>query len=112
MVGNVALATLAGGPFGTWYYFGPRDMGEMVCVNQKLDLSSKQSIQPDHPTLSSFGRASTLSLGSIAFGSLVVTLLELLRVALNAAQNNANASGHREIGLTTLKNHFLNPSFI
>ncbi|KAF8738077.1 hypothetical protein AX14_012051 [Amanita brunnescens Koide BX004] len=78
VVGNVALATLAGGPFGTWYYFGPRDMGEM----------------PDHPTLSSFGRASTLSLGSIAFGSLVVTLLELLRVALNAAQNNANASGH------------------
>ncbi|KAF8345826.1 plasma-membrane choline transporter-domain-containing protein [Amanita rubescens] len=78
VIGNVALATLAGGPFGTWYYFGPRDMGQM----------------PDHPTLSSFGRASTLSLGSIAFGSLVVTLLELLRVILDVARNNANADGH------------------
>ncbi|KAF8625430.1 hypothetical protein AX15_005390 [Amanita polypyramis BW_CC] len=78
VIGNVALATLAGGPFGAWYYFGPHDMGQM----------------PDHPTLSSFGRASTLSLGSIAFGSLVVTLLELIRLILNAIQNNANADGH------------------
>lgn len=78
----------------------------------KLDLSFNQSMQPDHPTLSSFGRASTSSLGSIAFGSLLVTLLELLRIILNAAQNNANADGHREIGLTTLTNNFLKPSFI
>jgi hypothetical protein len=34
VIGNVALATLAGGPFGTWYYFGPRDMGQMVWLNQ------------------------------------------------------------------------------
>ena len=27
---NVSLATLAGGPFGSWYYFGPRDLGQMV----------------------------------------------------------------------------------
>ncbi|KAJ6625642.1 plasma-membrane choline transporter-domain-containing protein, partial [Mycena sp. CBHHK59/15] len=78
VIGNVALATLAGGPYGCWYYFGPRSEGQM----------------PKHPTLSAFGRASTLSLGSIAFGSLVVTLLELLRMVLNAAQNSANADGH------------------
>jgi hypothetical protein len=30
VVGNVALATLAGGPYGSWYYFGPRELGEMV----------------------------------------------------------------------------------
>ena len=30
VIGNVALATLAGGPFGAWYYFGPRHLGEMV----------------------------------------------------------------------------------
>jgi Plasma-membrane choline transporter len=30
VIGNVSLATLAGGPFGSWYYFGPRDLGEMV----------------------------------------------------------------------------------
>lgn len=48
---------------------------------------------PKHPNLSSFGRASTLSLGSIAFGSLIVTLLELLKMILQMAQNNANADG-------------------
>ncbi|KAI0769458.1 DUF580-domain-containing protein [Trametes elegans] len=78
VIGNVALATLAGGPFGSWYYFGPREQGMM----------------PAHPTLSSFVRASTLSLGSIAFGSLIVTLLELVRMLLNMARNNANADGH------------------
>ncbi|KAF7321412.1 hypothetical protein MKEN_00661700 [Mycena kentingensis (nom. inval.)] len=77
VIGNVALATLAGGPYGCWYYFGPRGEG-----------------MPNKPTLSAFGRASTLSLGSIAFGSLVVTLLELLRMILRAAQDSANADGH------------------
>lgn len=78
VIGNVALATMAGGPFGSWYYFGPRDAGQM----------------PAHPTLSAFVRASTLSLGSIAFGSLIVTILELIRMLLNVARNNANADGH------------------
>ncbi|KAF8908749.1 plasma-membrane choline transporter-domain-containing protein [Mucidula mucida] len=78
VIGNVALATLAGGPYGSWYYFGPKSMGEM----------------PQHPTLSALGRASTLSLGSIAFGSLIVTLLELLRMILRTAANNASADGH------------------
>lgn len=49
-----------------------------------------------HPTRSAFVRASTLSLGSIAFGSLIVTLLEILRLILQALRNNANADGHRE----------------
>ncbi|KAJ7096318.1 plasma-membrane choline transporter-domain-containing protein [Mycena epipterygia] len=78
VIGNVSLATLAGGPYGCWYYFGPRGEGDM----------------PKHPTLTAFGRASTLSLGSIAFGSLIVTLLELLKMVLHAAQNSANADGH------------------
>ncbi|KAI6134513.1 plasma-membrane choline transporter-domain-containing protein [Pisolithus thermaeus] len=77
VIGNVALATLAGGPYGCWYYFGPRDLGQM----------------PKHPTLSAFARASTLSLGSIAFGSLIVTILELIRLLLNAARNNASQEG-------------------
>ncbi|KAI5117779.1 hypothetical protein M0805_000422 [Coniferiporia weirii] len=77
VVGNVALATLAGGPFGAWYYLGPRSDGLM----------------PSHPTLSAFARASTFSLGSIAFGSLIVTILELLRIILNAARQNADANG-------------------
>ncbi|KAI0341911.1 DUF580-domain-containing protein [Trametopsis cervina] len=78
VVGNVALATMAGGPFGSWYYFGPREQGQM----------------PSHPTLSSFVRASTLSLGSIAFGSLIVTILEMIRLVLEIAKDNANSDGH------------------
>ncbi|KAI0305768.1 DUF580-domain-containing protein [Multifurca ochricompacta] len=81
VISNVSLTTLAGGPFGSafyWYYFGPREAGLM----------------PKHPTLSSFWRASTLSLGSIAFGSLIVTVLEITRLLLSALRNNANAEGH------------------
>ncbi|KAJ7901833.1 plasma-membrane choline transporter-domain-containing protein [Mycena olivaceomarginata] len=78
VIGNVALATLAGGPYGCWYYFGPRGEGDM----------------PKRPTLSALGRASTLSLGSIAFGSLIVTLLEILKMVLHAVQSSANAEGH------------------
>lgn len=64
-----------------WYYFGPRESagGQMAA----------------HPTRSAFVRASTLSLGSIAFGSLIVALLEILRLVLQALRNNANADGHR-----------------
>jgi hypothetical protein len=32
VIGNVALATLAGGPYGSWYYFGPRELGDMASV--------------------------------------------------------------------------------
>lgn len=78
VIGNVALATLAGGPYGCWYYFGPRSAGQM----------------PKHPTISAFGRASTLSLGSISFGSLIVTILEMIRLVLNAAANNASMEGN------------------
>ncbi|KIY53121.1 integral to plasma membrane protein [Fistulina hepatica ATCC 64428] len=74
VVGNVALVTMSGGPFGSWYYFGPRELGEM----------------PAHPTRSAFVRASTLSLGSIAFGSLIVTLLELVRMMLNALRSSGD----------------------
>lgn len=41
VIGNVALATLAGGPYGSWYYFGPRELGEMASAvtKQFLDKS-------------------------------------------------------------------------
>lgn len=77
VIGNVCLATMAGGAYGGWYYFGPSNMGMM----------------PKNPSMSAFVRASTLSLGSIAFGSLIVTLLELLRIILNSIRANAAESG-------------------
>jgi hypothetical protein len=70
VIGNVALATLAGGPYGAWYYFGPGRM-------------------PNNPTMGALGRACTRSLGSIAFGSIIVTLLELLRLLVQAVRDNA-----------------------
>ncbi|WVO22325.1 protein PNS1 [Cryptococcus decagattii] len=67
VIANVILCTLAGGVFGGWYYYGPRTPGGGV---------------PKRASLMAFVRASTLSLGSIAFGSLLVTILELLRLIL------------------------------
>jgi len=64
-----------------WYYFGPREAG----------------LIPKHPTLRSFWRASTLSLGSIAFGSLIVTVLEMVRLLLSLARSNAEAEGNGEL---------------
>ena len=95
-INNVSLATLAGGPYGStsweqlnlfpaslvlgWYYFGPRDAGLM----------------PKHPTTQSFFRASTMSLGSIAFGSLIVTILEIIRLILNSLRNQSVEDGDRK----------------
>ncbi|KAI0297162.1 plasma-membrane choline transporter-domain-containing protein [Russula brevipes] len=78
VIGNVSLTTLVGGPSGCWYYFGPREA----------------SLMPKHPTLRSFWRASTLNLGSIAFGSLIVTILEIVRLLLSFAKNNAEVEGN------------------
>lgn len=51
---------------------------------------------PPHPTRSAFVRASTLSLGSIAFGSLIVAILELIRMILNYARASAASDGNCE----------------
>jgi hypothetical protein len=40
-------------------------------------------------------RASTLSLGSIAFGSLIVTILELIRLILRAIRDNAEGDNRK-----------------
>ncbi|BEJ17676.1 hypothetical protein CspHIS471_0610770 [Cutaneotrichosporon sp. HIS471] len=73
VVSNVILCTLAGGVFGGWYYYGPR-------MNDGSGL-------PKNATGKAFARASTMSLGSIAFGSLIVTILEILQTLFQALQN-------------------------
>ncbi|TYJ52097.1 protein PNS1 [Cryptococcus floricola] len=78
VLGNVILATLAGGVFGGWYYYGPRNQWGGV---------------PKQASLKAFVRATTLSLGSIAFGSLLVTLLELLRLILQIFQQYESGQG-------------------
>lgn len=79
-----------------------------LAAHVKLIILCLMPIQPKHPTLSAFGRASTLSLGSFAFGSLIVTVLEMIRLLLRAVRNTADAEGHREYFLlcTRLCNGF------
>ena len=45
---------------------------------------------PRWPAASAFGRASTSSLGSIAFGSLIVTILEIIKGLLHSARSNSD----------------------
>lgn len=72
---NVTLMTLSGGVYGQWYYNGPN--GDWLKgANTKA-----------------FGRAMTTSLGSVAFGSLIVTILEILRQILNVIQYSAQDEG-------------------
>ena len=52
--------------------------------------------QPANPTLASFNRASTTSLGSITLGSLLVTVLELVRSILDVVRNNIDSDGQRK----------------
>ncbi|KAF8305169.1 DUF580-domain-containing protein [Clavulina sp. PMI_390] len=74
VVGNMALATLAGGPFGSWYYLGPKN--------------SAGTGMGSHTTINSLGRAFK-SMGSIAFGSLIVTILEMIKMLMHALRNSA-----------------------
>lgn len=85
VIANVVLTTLSGGVFGGWYYFGPR---------------SPHGGVPKGATLKAFTRSITFNLGSIAFGSLIVTILELLRLILNAVAQNARAEGDSKCTLS------------
>ncbi|KAJ9106065.1 hypothetical protein QFC20_004127 [Naganishia adeliensis] len=80
VIANVILATLAGGVYGGWYYSGPRDTANAAGV-------------PARANLKSFIRAITSSLGSIAFGSLIVTVLELLRTIMQVVAQNEQSQG-------------------
>ena len=71
---NIAFVTVAG-IYGAWYYAPPT--GEKV----------------KHAALSSFKRATTYSLGSIAFGSLIVALLDILRAVLSVVQSTQASEG-------------------
>jgi hypothetical protein len=73
VIQNVSLTTIAG-VFGSYYF-----------------TMSDAKIR--HATLSSFRRSMTYSFGSIAEGSLIVALLDLLRAALSLIQQQESQSG-------------------
>ena len=51
--------------------------------------------QPEKPTRKAFVRASTLSLGSIALGSLIVAIFDIIRLILSAVRQAAVDDGNR-----------------
>jgi hypothetical protein len=75
VIRNVIHVTISG-VYGTWYYLSRADQGE-----------------PRWPASGAFKRAMTYSFGSICFGSLIVTLVDLMRQGLNILRSNVAATG-------------------
>ena len=72
---NVIHVTIAG-IYGTWYYLAGSDQGE-----------------PKWPALSSFKRAMTYCFGSICFGSLLVSIIQLIRGLVHALRTSSFENG-------------------
>jgi len=77
VIRNVIHVTISG-VYGTWYYLSKSDQG-----------------QPKWPASGAFKRAMTYSFGSICFGSLIVTFIDLLKQGLNLLRQNASAAGEQ-----------------
>lgn len=75
VIRNVIHVVIAG-VYGTWYYLALSDQGA-----------------PRLPALGALRRALTYCFGSICFGSLIVSLIELLRAFINILKSNAFADG-------------------
>lgn len=74
VIKNVIHTTISG-VYGTWYYLSGSDQGE-----------------PRFPAFGAFKRAMTYCFGSICEGSLIVSLLQLLRQFIRILRSNAIAS--------------------
>ncbi|KAH3679592.1 hypothetical protein WICMUC_000824 [Wickerhamomyces mucosus] len=75
VIRNVIHVTISG-VYGTWYYLSKSDQGE-----------------PRFPATGAFKRAMTYSFGSICFGSLIVTFVDLLKQGLNILRQNVSQAG-------------------
>lgn len=75
VIRNVIHVTISG-VYGTWYYLSRSDQGE-----------------PKWPAFGAFKRAMTYSFGSICFGSLIVTFLDLIRQGIQILRSNASMAG-------------------
>ncbi|CDK27676.1 unnamed protein product [Kuraishia capsulata CBS 1993] len=75
VIRNVIHVTVSG-IYGTWYYMSKSDQG-----------------MPKYPALGAFKRAMTYSFGSICFGSLIVSLIQLLQTGLRILKQDALNSG-------------------
>lgn len=75
VIRNVIHVVIAG-VYGTWYYLSNSDQGE-----------------PRFPALGALKRALTYCFGSICFGSLIVSLIQLLRAVIKSLKQDAFGSG-------------------
>ncbi|KAI9678494.1 MAG: putative choline transporter, neither null mutation nor overexpression affects choline transport [Trizodia sp. TS-e1964] len=71
------IHTTVAGVYGSWYF-----------------CSQKPGGFPSGSTRGAFRRSITYSFGSISFGSLIVSLIQLLRQAVSIAQSNASGQGN------------------
>ncbi|KAF3941395.1 hypothetical protein ABW19_dt0206175 [Dactylella cylindrospora] len=77
VIKNVMHVTVSG-VYGGWYFSAG---------------GSNANSPPSHPTAGAFRRAMTYSFGSICFGSLIVSIIQMLRQASSIARNDAAQSG-------------------
>lgn len=75
VIKNLIHVTIAG-VYGTWYYLANSDQGE-----------------PKHPALGALKRAVTYCFGSICFGSLIVSIIQLIRGLVQILRSNAMGDG-------------------
>ncbi len=75
VIKNIIHVSIAG-VYGSWYYLSKSDQG-----------------MPRHPAFGAFKRAITTSLGSICFGSLIVTFVQLLKQLLSALRQSSQNNG-------------------
>lgn len=75
VIRNVIHCTVSG-VFGSWYYMSKSDQG-----------------MPRWPALGSFRRAMTYSFGSICFGSLIVSIIELVRQMVSLVRQSIFGNG-------------------
>lgn len=75
VIRNVIHVTIAG-VYGTWYYLSNSDQGE-----------------PKHPALGSLKRALTYCFGSICCGSLIVSIIQLIRQIIQILKQDAFSQG-------------------
>jgi len=74
VIKNVMHVSVSG-VYGSWYF----------CARSRM---------PSHPTLGAFKRAMTYSFGSICFGSLIVSIIQLLKQAASIAQQDEAIEGN------------------
>ena len=75
VIKNIIHVCIAG-VYGTWYYLSGSDQGE-----------------PKHPALGALKRAFTYCFGSICFGSLIVSIINFIRGAVQVAKSDAFNTG-------------------